>query len=80
MNGRIDLQREYFGKNPSLIYKSDDFTVTIFRYNSGIEGLELANSRCKMVVLPYMGQMIWDLEIDGFNMKMKGMYEEPWKF
>ena len=79
MNGRIALQREYFTKQPTVIYESDDFKTTMFKYNSGVEGLELKNSRGRMVVLPYMGQMIWDLEFDGFNMKMKSMYSEPKK-
>lgn len=79
MKGKIELQREYFGKSPTVVYRSDGFTVSMFRYNSGVEGLELTNSRGKIVVLPYMGQIIWDLEFDSVNMKMKNMYTEPKK-
>ncbi len=79
MKGRIELQRNFFDKAPSVIYQSEDFIISMFRYDSGVEGLELKNSRGRMVVLPYMGQIIWDLEFDGVNMKMKNMFTEPKK-
>lgn len=79
MAGTIELQREFFKESSKVIYRNDAITVNLFRYLSGIEAIELTNSRGKMVVLPYMGQIIWDLEFDGVNLKMKNMFSQPKK-
>ncbi len=34
-------------------------SVTAFAYPSGVEALRLENRRGQLVVLPYLGQMIW---------------------
>lgn len=77
MSGRIELQREFFGKHYTVLFSNDEFVVTLFRYPSGVEAIEIVNSRGKVVILPYMGQMIWDLEFDGIDLKMKNMFSQP---
>ncbi|MGW6299681.1 aldose 1-epimerase family protein [Peribacillus butanolivorans] len=79
MTGTIELQREFFKESSKVIFTNGEFIVKLFRYPSGIEAIELTNSRGRMVVLPYMGQMIWDLEFDGVNLKMKSMFSQPKK-
>ncbi|MFC0188257.1 aldose 1-epimerase family protein [Fictibacillus aquaticus] len=79
MTSRIHLQREYFHENKRVFFQNEEFTVTLFKYSSGIEGAEIKNSRGRMVVLPYYGQMVWDLEFDGVDLKMKNMFKEPKK-
>jgi hypothetical protein len=77
MIGRIELQREFFKENSKIIFLNNEFKVSLFRYPSGIEAIEVVNSRGKMVVLPYQGQIIWDLEFDDVNLKMKNMFSQP---
>ncbi|MDN4525084.1 aldose 1-epimerase family protein [Fictibacillus fluitans] len=77
MSGIIELQREFFKENKKVIYRDDEFTASLFRYPSGVEAIELTNSRGVMVVLPYMGQIIWDLAFDGVDLKMKNMFSQP---
>ncbi|MFC7370388.1 aldose 1-epimerase family protein [Fictibacillus iocasae] len=79
MNGTIQLERRFFQEKAFIFFKNDEFTVTLFSYSSGIEAVEIKNSRGRMVVLPYFGQMIWDLEFDGIDLKMKNMFSEPKK-
>jgi hypothetical protein len=79
MLGKIELQREFFQETSKVIFHNDAFTVRLFRYPSGIEAIEVINSRGNMVVLPYMGQIIWDLNFDGVDLKMKNMFSEPKK-
>ncbi|WP_234293363.1 aldose 1-epimerase family protein [Fictibacillus sp. FJAT-27399] len=79
MRGTIELQREFFKESKKVIYRDDEFTASLFRYPSGVEAIELTNSRGRMVVLPYMGQIIWDLEFDGTDLKMKNMFSQPKK-
>ena len=77
MNYKINLERSFFSEKPFVILKNNEFTVTLFKYESNIEGLEIKNSRGKAIVLPFMGQMIWDLEFDAVNLKMKNMFRQP---
>lgn len=77
MTGKIILDRKFFTDKPYTIFTNNEFNVTLFKYPSGIEALELTNSRGKVIVLPFMGQMIWDLNFDGCDLKMKNMFTQP---
>ena len=79
MAGIIELQRGFFKENSSVIFRNNEFKVSLFQYPSGVEAVEVINSRGKMVVLPFMGQIIWDLEFDDVNLKMKNMFSQPKK-
>lgn len=76
---KIFLQKRLFNENPYTIYKSDEFQVTLFKYPSDIEGLEIKNSKGKVTVLPYMGQIIWGLEFEGHDLRMENMFKVPHK-
>ncbi|ATM85848.1 aldose 1-epimerase family protein [Yersinia massiliensis] len=77
MTAKISLLREQFSRYEQEIYSSDDFIVTSFKYASGIEALKISNSRGYVTLLPYYGQMIWDAEFDGHNLKMESMFSQP---
>ena len=67
MKTKINLQREYFSELPTEILSSSEFSVKLFRYPAGVEAVEIKNSRGKIIVLPYMGQIIWRAEFDGID-------------
>lgn len=73
----IPLYKEQFSKERALLLRSDDFEVHAFQYNSGVQALEIKNSQGHLVVLPFMGQMIWDAEFLDTNLCMKNMFSEP---
>lgn len=77
--GKIELQHHFFTDNSKVIFRNEEMTASLFRYPSGVEAIELKNSRGRLVVLPYMGQMIWDLEFDDTDLKMKNMFSQPKK-
>lgn len=79
MKTKINLKREYFEQLPIEIVRNDEFSVKLFRYPAGVEAIELSNSRGKIVVLPYMGQIIWRVEFDGIDLTMKNMFSQPRK-
>ncbi|EES49826.1 MULTISPECIES: aldose 1-epimerase family protein [Clostridium] len=74
---KIFLQKTMFNEQRYVIYKSGEFEVTLFRYPSDIEAIELKNSRGKVTILPYMGQIIWGLEFDNCDLTMKNMFRMP---
>ncbi|RQV07098.1 DUF4432 family protein [Burkholderia cenocepacia] len=77
MRGEIELRRDDFREAPRTLYRTDSLTVTAFAYPSGVEALKLENRRGHLVVLPYLGQMIWAAEFDGRDLTMKHMFRQP---
>ncbi|KWI44257.1 DUF4432 domain-containing protein [Burkholderia pseudomultivorans] len=77
MRGEIELRRDDFRETPRLLYRTDGLAVTAFAYASGVEALKLENRRGHLVVLPYLGQMIWAAAFDGRDLTMKHMFRQP---
>lgn len=77
MTTRITLWRELFAEHPRTLLENGSFTVTAFRYASGVEGLKVQNRRGYLVILPWLGQMIWDAQFDGRDLTMRNMFRQP---
>lgn len=74
---RLPLHKCMFHSYERDIIVSDEFKVTSFKYNSGIEAIKIENSLGHLVILPFMGQMIWDAQFMGENLCMENMFSEP---
>lgn len=79
MKTTVYLQRSYFTEKPQIIADNQEFKISLFKYASGVEAIKLVNSRGKIIVLPYMGQMIWRAEFDNIDLTMKNMFSQPRK-
>ncbi|WP_186064037.1 aldose 1-epimerase family protein [Burkholderia gladioli] len=77
MRGEIELRRDDFRETPRTLYRAEGMSVTAFAYPSGVEALRLENRRGQLVVLPYLGQMIWAAAFDGRDLTMKQMFRQP---
>ena len=77
MTTRLPLWRTLFSEQPRTLLENADFTVTAFRYASGVEGLKVENRRGHLVILPWLGQMIWDAQFDGHDLTMRNMFSQP---
>lgn len=73
----LPLFKENFTKQSTLIAQSDEFEIHSFVYHSGVHALEIKNTKGRLIVLPFMGQMIWDAEFLGVDLCMKNMFSEP---
>lgn len=73
----IPLYRQHFSTQRTLLLQSDDFQVHTFQYHSGVQAVEIKNSQGHLVLLPFMGQMIWDAKFLGTDLTMKNMFSEP---
>lgn len=78
MFSRIALHRETFGDTPRDIFSNQHWQVTAEKYPSGVESLTIKNHRLTLEFLPYLGQMIWDAEVDGINLRMDNMFTQPY--
>ncbi|MEH1478211.1 aldose 1-epimerase family protein [Cutibacterium avidum] len=61
----------------NVLLSSDEFTVTAKRYESGVASVTVSNSRGHVEVLPFMGQIIWDVVFDGVSLTMDNMFSQP---
>ena len=77
MAARFSLRPVMFDETKRPLLNDSPFTVSVFKYESGVEAVELSNGPVVCIVLPYQGQQVWRLFIDGENMTMKSMYESP---
>ena len=73
----IPLHPELFTTEPRTILRSRDFEARALRYPSGVASLRLTNSRGLIEVLPFMGQIIWDVQMDGVSLRMDNMFSQP---
>ncbi|KAB2823610.1 aldose 1-epimerase family protein [Aliivibrio finisterrensis] len=73
----IPLSKTLFKSEKNSLISSTDFQVSTFTYQSGVEAIEIQNSQGHLIVLPFMGQMIWDAEFLNIDLCMKNMFREP---
>ena len=75
---KIELKRDMFAKEKVIFKdKASSFSAKVFTYSTGVEAVTIKNSKGYVTLLPFMGQMIWDMEFLGHNLVMKSIYDEP---
>ena len=77
MQARINLFPEQFGELEKTVIDSGEFSCSTFVYSTGVKAVRIKNSKGYLVILPFMGQMIWDIEFLGRKLVMKSIYDEP---
>jgi hypothetical protein len=73
----VCLHPALFGEKERLFLNSDGVKVSLFRYDTGVAAVRLANERGYTIVLPYLGQMLWDANFDGVRLGMGHRYPAP---
>ena len=73
----IHLSRALFGERERVFLETDGVQVSLFRYETGVEAVRLANALGYVVVLPYLGQIVWDVSFAGVGMTMGSMFSAP---
>jgi hypothetical protein len=53
------LRRESFGEKERETARYGALHAGIFRFDTGVEAIRLANAGGHVVALPFMGQMVW---------------------
>jgi hypothetical protein len=74
---KVHARRALFGEKERLFLETDGVEVSLFRYDTGIEAVRLANSRGYVIVLPYLGQMVWDANFEGVRLGMGHKFPAP---
>ena len=73
----ITLDRSFFAPHERTVLRHGTLSATLFRYDTGVEAIRIANARGSVTVLPFMGQMIWRASFDGVELAMQSMFDRP---
>lgn len=76
-NAFFELLPSQFGDKERICLRTDGIEVSLFRYETGVAAARLTNRRGHLIVLPYLGQMIWDAVFDGVRLTMTSMFTMP---
>jgi hypothetical protein len=76
-NVSIVLRRVSFGEREREAVLYGSLVASSFRYGTGIEAVRLSNARGSVIVLPYLGQIVWSAIFDGVELAMQSMFREP---
>lgn len=77
MSTRVQLPRALFTERETEIVCTDNQQVTAWRYETGVEALRVSGSSGQIVVLPFMGQMIWQATLGGVDLTPPSMFPVP---
>ncbi len=73
----ILLKKEYFTQREERFAEGKGVSAALIRYGTGVCGVKLENRYGHIVILPYLGQMVWDARFYGRSLKMRMPYDEP---
>ncbi len=73
----VQLSRTMFSETPSVLVETLGMRAELFRYATGVEAVRLSNARGEVVVLPYMGQIVWSATFDGVDLAMGSEFDMP---
>ena len=74
---RIELRPEFFNEAERAFASGDAGSAALFKFDSGVCGVRLENSRGQLVLLPFQGQQIWSARFEGRDLQMKSMFAQP---
>lgn len=77
MTAKFYLQKEMFSSRARTVLEAGEFKAVTFTYSSGVCALQVRNARCSYILLPFSGQQVWRYTVDGEEMTMKSMFDEP---
>lgn len=77
MTIRIELYAQTFSERERTLCEWDEFSVSSFRFDSGVAALRVTNARGEIVLLPFQGQQIWRAVFDGRDLTMRSMFDMP---
>lgn len=73
----IPLHESLAGAAEREILAGEGLRASLFRFRTGIAALRLANTRGEVVVLPWMGGMVWSANFDGVDLAMASGFDVP---
>ncbi len=77
MENKIYLYERFFTDKETTVATYGKLSASLFTYSTGVKAVKIRNDKGSITVLPYMGQMVWRADFNGYEMTMKTIYDEP---
>lgn len=77
MENKIYLYEYFFTEKEKEVLSFGKLSASIFTYSTGVKAVKLKNDKGSATLLPFMGQMIWRADFNGYELAMKTIYDEP---
>lgn len=74
---QIFLKPDFFYYQEMNLVENDVFSVSLFKFESGVSAVRLKNKCGDLVILPYQGMQIWSAKFFGRSLQMKSMFSQP---
>lgn len=74
---KLNLKKEMFSDKEFLLAENGAMKAIAYCYSTGIEALRIENTKGNIVILPFHGQNVWDINFAGRDLKMKTTLKEP---
>ncbi len=75
---RIYLHETFFSDRETAFLENGALAVSLFRFDSGVLGLRIKNTRGEVIILPFQGQQVWSCAFEGRELTMKSMFDQPY--
>lgn len=73
----IQLTPSQFTTKEQILVKFGSLSASTFLFDSGVCAVRLSNERGELVLLPFQGQQIWSASMDGRQLAMRSMFDQP---
>ena len=77
MENKIVIKESYFTEKETDLVINGKLKASLFIYDTGVKAIKVANDKGYIIVLPYMGQMIWRANFNGRELTMKTPFDQP---
>ncbi len=73
----IYLYPSLFVEKEKPLIEAGSLSASVFRFESGVCAVRLGNGVGELVLLPFQGQQIWSARMQGRDLTMKSMFDQP---
>ncbi len=77
METKIYLSPDEFSHGERVVCENGALCASTFTYSTGVQAVRIANECGHVVMLPFMGQMIWRMTFCDHDLVMRSNYDEP---
>ena len=74
---KLHLYSHFFTNTEKTLFSNNEVTISTFCYQSGVEAVRIIIGKGEFIWLPFLGQQLWDWNIDGKSQKFSGFVQEP---
>lgn len=77
MESKIYLKENFFVEKETPVLQTGTLSASLFTYDTGVKAVRLQNEKGYLIMLPFMGQMIWRMNFLGKELTMKSIHDQP---